>query len=488
MKQLFKFSHAKIILVFVLTIYSTLKVSAFTSQLVQNDNLDLIEINDDSTKNENLLDYYWSSIENPEKYLFKFTTTKQNGESSTQYWKISRPATDRMKYEAFIEEWTELGKELILVAECEEIITENGIYWNYSKIKIYNDWVYFLFKFNEAFKSVKESSIISEAEYHWEDGEVNKMIAYRDESNLFFSETLIGSDNVNCIQMKGMVDYKFYNNNYLTSTEYSEYKYFWVKGKGSVRREKTFPNNPSKNSVTIIEMLPDPSYIATNVSDLEPEFTYFNTEGYRFAYIDTEKAKEIIQNTANLVGGNVTSDSRISWWQGGEGNYLYERYYAAIETEGIHCMYEIPWAVSYEEYNTFQASETGDCSDNLEELLTMYPETKGQFSEGLETGLWIMYWQNGNIRMKTNYLNGKKNGPSEAFFETGELEAKAVYTNDQIDGESTFYYKNGMIQAKRFWVLGEKTGDWIDFDETGNELRKRKFENGKLISCEGLCD
>ncbi len=48
--------HAKIILVFFISNYSTSKASAFTSKLEQNDNLDLNKIIDDSTKNENLLD------------------------------------------------------------------------------------------------------------------------------------------------------------------------------------------------------------------------------------------------------------------------------------------------------------------------------------------------------------------------------------------------------------------------------------------------
>lgn len=478
------FNHAVLFIVSAYLIPNSLLASELKPHTNNPSNKVFNELNDDSTKSENLLDYYWSSIENPEKYLFKFTTTSDNGTTNIQYWKIENIAKDRIKYISYVSELD----SLIQVAECEEIITENGVYWNYMKFKISDKWVYCFFKFNEAFKGSEKCNVISEVEYHWEDKDVNYMNAYREESQLFLSEILIDDNYIDCVKMKGIIDYDFFQNYSLKGTEHCEFTYYWAKGKGSVRREKKYPNNPSKNSVTIVEMLPDPSFYKNKSISVEPKYTYLNNEGYKFAYVDQDKAMEIFQNTANVVGGSVSSESRISWWQGGEGEELYENYYSAIELEGVHCMYEIPWAVLYTDYNSTQAYETGDCSGNLNELLGMYPETKGQFSEGLETGLWIMYWQNGNIRMKTNYLNGKKNGPSEAFFETGELEAKAVYTNDQIDGESTFYYKNGMIQAKRFWVLGEKTGDWIDFDETGNELRKRKFENGKLISCEGLCD
>ena len=59
------------------------------------------------------------------------------------------------------------------------------------------------------------------------------------------------------------------------------------------------------------------------------------------------------------------------------------------------------------------------------------------------TGRTVSYHQNGQLRSKANYKNGKYNDLREIYFENGELQAKANYKNGIKDGlwEEHYEYK-----------------------------------------------
>jgi antitoxin component YwqK of YwqJK toxin-antitoxin module len=58
----------------------------------------------------------------------------------------------------------------------------------------------------------------------------------------------------------------------------------------------------------------------------------------------------------------------------------------------------------------------------------------GSFDDNnLKTGYWELYYSNGNLRRKGNYINGKEDGYWESYWSNGKI----MYKENYING--TFY-------------------------------------------------
>ena len=73
----------------------------------------------------------------------------------------------------------------------------------------------------------------------------------------------------------------------------------------------------------------------------------------------------------------------------------------------------------------------------------------------------MIYYENGNLRVKGNFKDGKENGLWEWYSENGKLEKKGNYKEGlQEDGLWEFYHKNGQLLEKEIsntekrWCLG----------------------------------
>jgi hypothetical protein len=74
------------------------------------------------------------------------------------------------------------------------------------------------------------------------------------------------------------------------------------------------------------------------------------------------------------------------------------------------------------------------------------------------------------------------------YYKTGEPAlVVSVKTTDfkcsqwWFDGMATFYFKNGNIKQKAPYKMGKLHGSVISYDESGNEVNREDYENGKLI-------
>ena len=57
----------------------------------------------------------------------------------------------------------------------------------------------------------------------------------------------------------------------------------------------------------------------------------------------------------------------------------------------------------------------------------------GQFDENnLKTGYWEVYWRNGKLWYKGNYINGNKEGYWVYYWDNGNIRFKGHYKNGKI--------------------------------------------------------
>lgn len=64
---------------------------------------------------------------------------------------------------------------------------------------------------------------------------------------------------------------------------------------------------------------------------------------------------------------------------------------------------------------------------------------------GLRTGLWISYYENGIKWSESYYIKGKKSGHSLSFFPNGAVRYVGEYLDDQKVGTWKFYDENGEL-------------------------------------------
>ena len=84
--------------------------------------------------------------------------------------------------------------------------------------------------------------------------------------------------------------------------------------------------------------------------------------------------------------------------------------------------------------------------------------SKQNFKNGKEEGEFIGYHKNGQLWYKGNYKNGKEEGDHVEYHENGQLWAKGNYKNGKKEGEHVVYYENGQIEEKCNYKNGVKEG------------------------------
>ena len=66
------------------------------------------------------------------------------------------------------------------------------------------------------------------------------------------------------------------------------------------------------------------------------------------------------------------------------------------------------------------------------------------------------YWNNGKLKYKHQYLNGKLHGEQLSYYNNGKLEYKNYYINGKKHGEQICYWSNGQLRHKFQFLNGKR--------------------------------
>ena len=130
----------------------------------------------------------------------------------------------------------------------------------------------------------------------------------------------------------------------------------------------------------------------------------------------------------------------------------------------------------------------------------------GKIRKGIKVGKWIGYYENGKLKYKSNYKNGKregeyliyqvyedgkiwvkgnfKDGKGEGEFLTyyvnGQLEYKRNFKDGKLENKVAFsYYENGQLRRKENYKDGKKNGEWLWYFDNGQLKYKTNYKDGK---------
>ena len=81
---------------------------------------------------------------------------------------------------------------------------------------------------------------------------------------------------------------------------------------------------------------------------------------------------------------------------------------------------------------------------------------KGQKnSSGQREGLWVTFYENGNIQSRTPYVEGEKDGIEEWFYPNGNIQWRTPYVEGEEDGIEERFDEHGYIVETILWKDGE---------------------------------
>ncbi|WP_422359195.1 toxin-antitoxin system YwqK family antitoxin [Reichenbachiella sp.] len=106
-------------------------------------------------------------------------------------------------------------------------------------------------------------------------------------------------------------------------------------------------------------------------------------------------------------------------------------------------------------------------------------EQQGEYFDGYRNGSWITYHPNELVKSISTYVSGTMHGTHLEMDDKGNLTLKAYYVNGIEEGEF-IYYNNGVITEKRNYVAGEFQGKRSQYYDNGKIMEESNWYDGKM--------
>ena len=131
----------------------------------------------------------------------------------------------------------------------------------------------------------------------------------------------------------------------------------------------------------------------------------------------------------------------------------------------------------------------------------------GLYVNGRKEGVWLSFFQNGNVSTRILYHEGLKNGKYEEYFEDGKLKVTGNYqldtaegawtrffpsqrvqiidtfSNDMPNGIHQSFFENGNLESEGRLLKNERVGEWIYNNNHGMMVEKTVYRiDGNILS------
>lgn len=98
------------------------------------------------------------------------------------------------------------------------------------------------------------------------------------------------------------------------------------------------------------------------------------------------------------------------------------------------------------------------------------------FYNKVKNGTCNIFWDNGNLKEISHWVEDLQNGESKFFYETGAIKQIMNFCEGELDGEIIEFYKNGKVKYEGFFIKGKKSGNWNSYLETGKNQKTISFD------------
>lgn len=123
----------------------------------------------------------------------------------------------------------------------------------------------------------------------------------------------------------------------------------------------------------------------------------------------------------------------------------------------------------------FYFSEDGKWVTSIERYRNCVPD-----------GNWeIFYPESEQVSERSSWKNGVMDGPYREFFENGVVKLKSEYVNGKLEGKGLRYYPSGKLKGEGLYRGSLRIGDWVFYTEEGEvDLIDHYNQEGDLVKSE----
>ncbi len=105
----------------------------------------------------------------------------------------------------------------------------------------------------------------------------------------------------------------------------------------------------------------------------------------------------------------------------------------------------------------------------------------GSFNEeGMKEGLWTTYYENGVVKSKVYFKNGKNDGSSMGWFSNGNKWYEETYKSDLLEGKQTIYFFNENLKNIFNFKADKKEGEQQYYNNKNELTGSYMYKNDKL--------
>ena len=106
---------------------------------------------------------------------------------------------------------------------------------------------------------------------------------------------------------------------------------------------------------------------------------------------------------------------------------------------------------------------------------TFLLKEKFLFVKGILQGESCSYYEDGNLKWRGSYKNGKTYGKWEFWDNSGSKYCEVYFDNDLYNGPYKSWYANGQLKETGQFSNNRKTGTWTDYDKAGNVINESVY-------------
>jgi antitoxin component YwqK of YwqJK toxin-antitoxin module/Flp pilus assembly protein TadD len=92
---------------------------------------------------------------------------------------------------------------------------------------------------------------------------------------------------------------------------------------------------------------------------------------------------------------------------------------------------------------------------------------EGDYINGKKEGVWTYYDVYGNLKSKNTFREDRQDGPYTEYYDNGMVNIEMTYKEGQADGYYKSYFKNGKLRSEGWYRDGEQEGDWYFYSANG---------------------
>ncbi|MFK5938271.1 MAG: toxin-antitoxin system YwqK family antitoxin [Sulfurimonas sp.] len=96
-------------------------------------------------------------------------------------------------------------------------------------------------------------------------------------------------------------------------------------------------------------------------------------------------------------------------------------------------------------------------------------------------GITLWFKDNGDIKSKVNFIDGKENGLYTSYYANGQKKIVVNYVDGQKDNIQKIYYDNGQLGSKINYVMGRREGVMTDWDIDGYKSAEVFYKNNYKV-------